>query len=198
MLNSGGIWSATRAARAAIRDAVGKWSTVSYGLDLGNNADSGQFILGKPLNERSRRSELRLRTAAELFFEIVDPNFDNDSQPSCSAVESLERQEPFINSTPAQHALALLSRLFRDGEISYHGCFINLALGATSMLRIDPQCWRRTRRSTKHTTLLCEHTLHLAIDLRTRAVLQSLSQVINSTQLVLSEARKVVLANSIR
>jgi hypothetical protein len=39
----------------------------------------------------------------------------------------------------------LLARVFRYGEISYHGCFINVATGATSVLRIDPQCWKRTR-----------------------------------------------------
>ena len=137
----------TRAARAAIRDAVGKWSTVSYALDLGNNTDSGQFILGEPLNERNRRSRLRLRSAWELFPEIVDPNLDGDGEPSCSTAAALERQEPFINSTLAQHALALLARLFRYGELSYHGGFVNLANGTTSVLRIDPQCWKRTRRA---------------------------------------------------
>ena len=123
-------------------------------LDLGNNADSGQFILGEPLNERNRRARLRLRTAAELFSEIVDPNLDDNGDPSCSAAAALERQEPFINSTLAQHALALLARLFRYGEISCHGGFINLASGVTSVLRIDPQCWKRTRRLNKHTTPL--------------------------------------------
>jgi PRTRC genetic system ThiF family protein len=136
----------TRAARAAIRDAVSHWSTVSYVLDLGNSADSGQFILGEPLNERNRRSRLRLRCAWELFDEIVDPSLDDDGEPSCSAVAVLERQEPFINSTLAQHALASLARLFRYGEISYHGGFINLATGATSVMRIDPQYWKRNRR----------------------------------------------------
>jgi PRTRC genetic system ThiF family protein len=144
----------TRAARATIRDAVGKWSTVSYWFDLGNNADSGQFILGEPLNERNRRAKLRLRSAAELYPEIVDPNLDNDGEPSCSAVESLERQEPFVNSTLAQHALALLARLFRYGEISNHGGFINLASGATSVLRIEPQCWKRTQRMSKRRLLV--------------------------------------------
>ena len=145
----------TRAARAAIRDAVGNWSTVSYWLDLGNNADSGQFILGEPLNERNRRSRLRLWTAAELFPEIADPNLDNDGEPSCSVAEALERQEPFVNQVLAQHALALLARLFRYGDISYHGGFVNLATGATSVLRIDPQCWKRIRRVNKRNTLLC-------------------------------------------
>jgi PRTRC genetic system ThiF family protein len=139
----------TRAARAVIRDAVSNWSTVSYWLDLGNNADSGQFILGEPLNERNRRAKLRLRTASELFPEIANPGLGDDREPSCSAIEALDRQEPFVNSTLAQHALALLARLFRYGEISYHGGFFNLATGATSVLRIDPQYWERTRRFSK-------------------------------------------------
>ena len=139
----------TRAARATIRDAVSNWSTVSYWLDLGNNADSGQFILGEPLNERNRRSRLRLRTATELFPEICDQALDNEAEPSCSAVEALERQEPFVNSTLAQHALALLARLFRYGEISFHGGFINLTTGTTAVLRIDPQYWKRNRTVNK-------------------------------------------------
>jgi PRTRC genetic system ThiF family protein len=139
----------TRAARAAIRDAVGNWSTVSYWLDLGNNADSGQFILGEPLNQRNRRSRLRLRTAAELFHEITDPNLDNDEEPSCSSAEALERQEPFVNSTLAQHALALLARLFRYGTVCYHGGFINLSTGVSGRLPIDASLWRRLRRRCK-------------------------------------------------
>jgi PRTRC genetic system ThiF family protein len=139
----------TRAARAAIRDAVGNWSTVSYWLDLGNNADSGQFILGEPLNQRNRRARLRLRTAAELFHEIADPDLDNDGEPSCSSAEALERQEPFVNSTLAQHALALLARLFRYGTLCYHGGFISLSTGISSRLPIDASLWKRLRRQCK-------------------------------------------------
>ena len=137
------------AARATIRDAVGKWSAVSYWLDLGNNADSGQFILGEPLNERNRKLELRLRTAGELFPEIADPTLDNDGEQSCSAAAALEKQEPFINSTLAQHALALLARLFRHGELCYHGAFINLSTSIGSRLPIDGSLWKRLRRRCK-------------------------------------------------
>jgi PRTRC genetic system ThiF family protein len=98
----------TRAAKATIRAAVSNWNTVSYWLDLGNNADSGQFILGEPRNQRNRRSRLRVRTAAKLFPEILDPTLDDDGEPSCSAAAALERQEPFINSTLTHHALVLL------------------------------------------------------------------------------------------
>jgi hypothetical protein len=80
----------------------------------------------------------------------VDPSLDDDGQPSCSAAAALERQGPFINSTLAQHALALLARLFRYGEINYHGGFVNLATGVTSVLRIDPNYRKRTRKLSKN------------------------------------------------
>jgi PRTRC genetic system ThiF family protein len=84
----------TRAARVAIRDAVSNWSLTSYWLDAGNLADTGQFILGEPLNQRNRRSRLRLRSAAELYPEIVDPILDNETEPSCSAAEAWSASRP--------------------------------------------------------------------------------------------------------
>ena len=133
----------TRAARAVIRDATGSFSTVAYWLDIGNNADSGQFILGEPLNQINRRARIRLRTVAEWFPEIVDASLDNDGVPSCSAAEAIERQEPFVNQTLAQHALALLARLFRYGMTSYYGGFINLATGGCAPLPTDSRLRRR-------------------------------------------------------
>ena len=99
----------------------------AYWLDIGNTADGGQFVLGQPKNNRNRRTPHRLLTAAELFPEIAQSALDiDDDLPSCSAVEALERQEPFINQTLAFHALAMLARLFRHGQIAYHGGFIDL------------------------------------------------------------------------
>ena len=133
----------TRAARAVIRDATNNYSSVDYWLDMGNNADSGQFILGEPLNQINRRARTRLRTVAEWFPEIVDASRDNDGLPSCSAAEAIERQEPFLNQTLAQHALALLARLFRYGMTSYYGGFINLATGGCAPLSVEPRFWRQ-------------------------------------------------------
>jgi len=136
----------TRAARSVIAANTAGWqSSVAYWLDIGNNADSGQFILGQPQNGRNRRKAERLRTAAELFRQIIDPSLDDDGLPSCSAVEALERQEPFVNQTLANHALALLARLFGYGTTSYHGGFVNLATGGCSALPVDPRCWKRIR-----------------------------------------------------
>lgn len=137
----------TRAARASIQKCTEGRSEVDYWLDLGNSAASGQFVLGEPLNQRNRRSKLRLRTVCELFPEIIQSELDGDGVPSCSAAEALERQEPFVNPTLANHALALLTRLFRYGSISYHGAFVSLsAMAGVQALRIDPKYWQRLRK----------------------------------------------------
>lgn len=136
----------TRAARAMITKCISGPSTVGYAIDLGNSASSGQFVLGEPLNARNKRSAMRLRTVGELYPEVSDPALDDDNEPSCSALEALQRQESFTNAVLAQHALALLARLFRYGKISSHGAFIDVAAARAVPLPIDPKLWRRLRR----------------------------------------------------
>jgi PRTRC genetic system ThiF family protein len=130
----------TRAARKAIaesfRSGLGR---VHYWLDLGNNAASGQYVLGQPSNGRNRRKAERLRTVSELYPEVIDVNGGEDPLPSCSAVEALDRQEPFINQTLASSALAMLAQLVRYGKLSHHGAFFNAKTGHMSALPIDPE-----------------------------------------------------------
>jgi PRTRC genetic system ThiF family protein len=136
----------TRAARAIIAKSTAGRSAVGYWLDVGNSASTGQFVLGEPQNARNKRSRTRLRTVAELYPEVVDPTLDEDNEPSCSAIEALERQECFVNTVLAQHALALLGRLFRCGQISHHGGFVNIAASRSVPLPVNPTLWRRARR----------------------------------------------------
>jgi sulfur-carrier protein adenylyltransferase/sulfurtransferase len=135
----------TRKARGEIaRSRAFREST--YWLDLGNNADSGQFVLGQL--SKPRDGSLRLPTVADLFPEIIDARLDaRDKLPSCSALEALESQSPFINQTLAYQALAMLSRLFRYGRLEYHGGFVNLATGRMSPLPVDPTIWKRIKES---------------------------------------------------
>jgi PRTRC genetic system ThiF family protein len=126
----------TRGARYQITKSP-LFKNCAYWLDLGNTADGGQFVLGQPKNCRNRKARGRLPTVAELFPEIVSSVLDSaDDLPACSAVEALERQEPFINQTLAYQSLALLARLFRHGEIPYHGAFIALKSGRMAPLPI--------------------------------------------------------------
>src|SRR5271166_3215544 len=67
------------------RRAIDKWvlnSRVLYWLDLGNNASSGQFVLGQPKNSANRKKKDRLPTVAELYPEILKGDEKEDSQPS--------------------------------------------------------------------------------------------------------------------
>ncbi len=137
----------SRAARNIIARALTKATNrTAYWLDLGNNAASGQYVLGQPLNARNRKKSVRLRTISELYPEIIDAEAGEDSLPSCSAVEALDRQEPFINQTLAASALAMLARLFRYGKLAHHGGFFNAETGRMTALPVDPDLWRRTRR----------------------------------------------------
>jgi PRTRC genetic system ThiF family protein len=140
----------TRAARRAIQDSFFHGlSRARYWLDLGNNASSGQYVLGQPLNARNRRNAARLRTVSELYPEILDERVGEDPLPSCSAAEALDRQEPFINQTLAASALAMLAQLFRYGKLTHHGAFFNAKTGQMSALPVDPTLWRKVRNRTR-------------------------------------------------
>jgi hypothetical protein len=84
-----------------------------------------------------------------LYPEIVDTAAGEDPLPSCSAIEALDRQEPFINQTLASSALAMLARLFRYGKLNHRGAFFNAETGRMSPLPIDPHMWSKVRRSNR-------------------------------------------------
>ncbi len=135
----------TRAARATLARVVRlKSRRFHYWLDLGNNASSGQFVLGEPLRPNRKGLSKRLPCVDELFPQIVNAKLDGrDSLPACSAAESLVRQEPYINTMLAQHALAMLARLFRHGELAFHGGFVSQETGRVNSLPIDLIAWAR-------------------------------------------------------
>lgn len=126
-------------ARALIAKlATDRNADVTYWLDLGNLSDDGQFVLGQPRNAINPDQPGRLPTAAELWPEIVDLKRKAPNLPSCSAAEALTRQAPFVNQVLANHALAMLAKLFAGG-IPYHGAFVNLATGKASSIAVPEQ-----------------------------------------------------------
>jgi len=134
----------TRRARRIITQ-TNAYQNALYWLDIGNNADTGQFILGQPSKaEAPHGTEVHLPNAADLFPEIIDESRDaKDKLPSCSALEALESQSPFVNQVLAYQALALLARFFRHGRLTVHGAFANLATGRVCPLPVDPAVWGR-------------------------------------------------------
>jgi PRTRC genetic system ThiF family protein len=129
----------TRAARKLVARACVAGGAL-YWLDCGNNDYDGQFVLGQPrrVSQTYRNGrmfevpavpeDVRLRTVAELYPATIDDTLPDDA-PACSAVEALTRQGAFVNQAIASHAAVMLARLFRFGEISHHGEFINFVTG---------------------------------------------------------------------
>lgn len=131
-----------RAARIAILDEY--HSRATWWLDFGNEEAIGQFILGEftaPRIGTGNSKDMgggwkaeqtleahRLPHVGDLHPELLDAELDADDGPSCSAAEALTRQAPFINQVLANHGLALLSRVFRQG-VDHHGGYVNLETG---------------------------------------------------------------------
>jgi PRTRC genetic system ThiF family protein len=135
-----------RAARKAILASIEKNYDSTYYLDFGNRAHDGQVILGQIASRvgGAGQDEVLLPHVANLFPEIVDASLDDkDDTPSCSLAEALEKQSLFINDTVANAGMNLLWELFRYGQISYHGIFINNKTGRVNPLAIDPEAWKR-------------------------------------------------------
>jgi PRTRC genetic system ThiF family protein len=129
-----------------------------YWLDLGNTDKKGQVILGtrrpskkipvsKPLVEvlagrKVKKPKVeylpscRPKIVTEIFPELKNKRLKEDTAPSCSLAEALERQDLFINQSVATFALQLLWQFIRNGGLDIHGYFINLESGRVTPLPI--------------------------------------------------------------
>lgn len=100
-----------------------------YWMDMGNLQKTGQVILGtiSPVQQPkvSHKTKAVLKTVTQKFPQLKTIK-DDLLGPSCSLAEALNKQDLFINSTLAQFGCNLLWKLFREGMIKYHGCYVNL------------------------------------------------------------------------
>lgn len=101
-----------------------------YWLDLGNAQTTGQALLGTVRRKFPQPESEKYVTVGDLkvITEYVDFRGvrDEDSGPSCSLAEALEKQDLFVNSVLAQLGCDILWKLFRQGRIEHHGLYLNL------------------------------------------------------------------------
>lgn len=106
-----------------------------YWMDLGNDADYGQVIMGSKSNEvKAKDNVQKLPTIIDVMGE--DLGEGKTDTPSCSLAEALGRQDLSINTAVAAHGFAILWQPLRHKFIEYHGMFINLARGETQKLTV--------------------------------------------------------------
>ena len=120
-------------AREAIAKSLRQYGMYSedkvyYWLDFGNNANSGQVILGtagrKIEQPKRKHGCVALLPSVNEMFDLSSLD-DKHSGPSCSLAQALTRQDLFINSTLANIGMAILWKLF-TGIIEIHGSYLNL------------------------------------------------------------------------
>ncbi len=106
------------------------YATPLYWMDFGNTQTSGQVVLGtvpKKIKQPASQlyetvGSLKVITRLVKYARVKE----EDSGPSCSLAEALEKQDLFINSTLAQLGCNILWKMFRNGMIEHHGLFLNL------------------------------------------------------------------------
>lgn len=110
------------ASRLQIRDAMrGHEHRVHYWLDCGNEAHTGQVVLG----QLNGNDHTRLPTILDR--DPTGMHGDEPDAPSCSAAEALTRQHLFINPEIALRAAQLLGELLLHAQTNTCATFVNLA-----------------------------------------------------------------------
>ena len=130
----------TKVGRESIAKAM-KTRPEMIWLDTGNRADDGQVVMGN-----GQSAQFHVPTVADLYPEIIDTTTPDDNAPSCSMVESLQKQSIFINREIALQALDMLSRFLRSG-LTHHARLINLASGRMNSIPLDYDTWERMNYS---------------------------------------------------
>jgi PRTRC system thiF family protein len=108
-----------------------------YWMDFGNGQSSGQVLLGT-VQEKIAQPKSKIYKTVESL-KVITEYADyskikaEDSGPSCSLAEALEKQDLFINSTLAQIGCNILWKMFREGMIEFSGAYLNL-----KTLKVNP------------------------------------------------------------
>ncbi len=116
----------------AVRD-IGSYTdykTPLYWMDFGNAQTTGQVVLGTVQKKIPQPKSKQYKTVESLKVITEYVNYSSvkveDSGPSCSLAEALQKQDLFINSTLAQLGCNILWKMFRQGMIDNQGLYMNL------------------------------------------------------------------------
>ena len=114
--------------------------TMLYWADFGNRQNTGQVILGTIPDGIEQPGAEGEETVANLPTITGMPGYgeakDDDSGPSCSLAEALEKQDLFINSTLAQLGCTLLWKMLRHGKLEHRGLYLNLETLTTNPISV--------------------------------------------------------------
>lgn len=109
-----------------------------YWIDFGNSKNTGQVIIStvSPIPQNASDKFIPVDYLPLITDEFKDGLISSeieDTTPSCSLKEALQKQDLFVNSVLARLGCSLLWKMFRNGFILKRGLFMNL-----ETLRVNP------------------------------------------------------------
>lgn len=113
--------------RPSVRLSISKSKGRFLWLDMGNNATQGQVVLGEVTGGKKK-----LPTICDLYDYSKLTDADADIK-SCSAEESISRQQLGVNQFAARISGQLLWNLLRNGKIESNGAYFDV-----QALTVDP------------------------------------------------------------
>ena len=120
-------------------------------LDVGVGEQYGNVILGE-----FGKGKHRLPNVNDLFPSIKETSDDASlKRASCDVLDAISRQSFTVNETGAATAIAILSKLMINGNISVNGAMYEVETCGSSPIRINRQVWRSfgyQYRKNKHLT----------------------------------------------
>jgi PRTRC genetic system ThiF family protein len=121
--------------RYEISKAASMYSKTLW-LDMGNDATEGQVVLG----ELKRSASKELPHICDLY--DYSQLSDKDALiKSCSAEESISRQELGVNQFAARIGAQVLWNALRHGSIESHGAMFNAKTLEVTPIHCDPNTW---------------------------------------------------------
>lgn len=123
-------------------------------IDCGNGARNGQVEIGHLGGDKSAPDYLP--NILDLYPELeAQADVLDTESPSCSAEDSIRKQEWPVNRMAAQLLADLLWQAIRDGELRHHGYTFTVSPVSVSPMPVCPETWamygfkpRKTKRKT--------------------------------------------------
>ena len=105
-----------------------------FWLDMGCDKDKAQVVFGR-FGDNKLTDEW---PSVMAHYPDLATREDAENNPSCSAAESLARQDLMINGAVANAAINMLWKVMREGQISFNGVVIDLSSGHSQGMSFLP------------------------------------------------------------
>lgn len=108
-----------------------------YAMDFGNHATGGQVILGTTHNIVGMGDEgaQLLETFVDIYRGLKD---DNDTEPSCSVIQSVARQGIFTNNIIALYGANMFYELITKDFINYSAVYFDNSQQTMTVKKLIP------------------------------------------------------------